>query len=38
LSAFCIHQAYEQRYGEAVSRHFYRLADRPNVFTDPLPF
>jgi hypothetical protein len=28
----------EQRYGAAVGRHFYRLAERPNVFTDPLPF
>jgi hypothetical protein len=28
----------EQRYGAAVRRHFYRLAERPNVFTDPLPF
>ena len=30
--------ALEQRYGAAVSQHFYRLADRPNVFTDLLPF
>ena len=28
----------EQRYGAAVSRHFYRFAERPNLFTDPLPF
>ena|SRR5437870_237142 len=28
----------EQRYGPAVSRHFYRLAEHPNIFTDPLPF
>ena len=28
----------ENQYGAAVSRHFYRLAARPNVFTDPLPF
>ena len=28
----------EQRFGVAVSRHFYRLTERPNVFTDPLPF
>ena len=27
----------EQRYGVAVSRHFYRLTERPNVFTDPFP-
>jgi len=28
----------EQRYGAAVSRLFYRFAERPNLFTDPLPF
>jgi hypothetical protein len=28
----------ERRYGAAVGRHFYRLAERPNLFTDPLPF
>jgi hypothetical protein len=28
----------EQRYGAAVSRHFYRLTERPNLFTDALPF
>jgi hypothetical protein len=28
----------EQRYGTTVSRHFYRYAERPNLFTDPLPF
>jgi hypothetical protein len=28
----------EQGHGTAVSRHFYRLEKRPNVFTDPLPF
>ena len=28
----------EQRCGAAVSRHFYRFAERPNLFTDPLPF
>ncbi len=28
----------EQRYGEAVSRHFYRFSERPNLFTDSLPF
>ena len=28
----------EQQYGEAVSRHFYRFAERPNLFTDSLPF
>jgi hypothetical protein len=28
----------EQRHGAAVSRHFYRFADRPNLFTDSLPF
>ena len=28
----------EQRYGAAVSRHFYRYGERPNLFTDPLPF
>ncbi len=27
----------EQRYGAGVGRHFYRLAERPNIFTDPLP-
>ncbi len=29
---------FEQRYGEAVGRRFYRFTDRPNLFTDPLPF
>jgi hypothetical protein len=28
----------ERRYGEAVGRRFYRLAERPNLFTDRLPF
>ena len=28
----------EQKYGVAVSRHFYRFAERPNLFTDSLPF
>jgi len=28
----------ETSHGPAVSRHFYRLAERPNVFTDTLPF
>ena len=28
----------EDRYRAAVSTHFYRLAERPNVFTDSLPF
>jgi hypothetical protein len=28
----------ERRYGEAVGRRFYRFSDRPNLFTDPLPF
>jgi hypothetical protein len=28
----------EQQYGMAVSRHFYRFAERPNLFTDPLSF
>jgi hypothetical protein len=28
----------ERRYGDAVSRRFYKLAARPNVFTDRLPF
>jgi hypothetical protein len=28
----------ERRYGEAVARRFYRLAERPNLFTDRLPF
>ena len=28
----------EQRYGAGVSRHFYRFTERPNLFTDPLPF
>ena len=28
----------EDRYGAAVSRHFYRLTERPNLFTDSLPF
>ena len=28
----------EQRYGPAVSRHFYRYTDSPNLFTDPLTF
>jgi hypothetical protein len=29
---------FEQRYGEAVGRRFYQYADRPNLFTDSLPF
>jgi hypothetical protein len=28
----------ERRYGEAVGRRFYKLAERPNLFTDQLPF
>jgi hypothetical protein len=28
----------ERRYGEAVGQRFYRLAERPNLFTDRLPF
>ncbi len=28
----------EQRYGATVSRLFYRFAERPNLFTEPLPF
>ena len=28
----------EQGYGAAVSRHFYRFKERPNLFTDSLPF
>ncbi len=28
----------EDRYGAAVSSRFYRLAERPNLFTDSLPF
>ena len=28
----------ERRYGEAVGRRFYRFSDRPNLFTDALPF
>jgi hypothetical protein len=30
--------ALERRYGEAVGHRFYKLAERPNVFTEPLPF
>jgi hypothetical protein len=30
--------AFEQRYGEVVGRHFYRITERPNLFTDSLPF
>lgn len=30
--------AFEQRYGEAVGKRFYRLTERPNLFTDPFPF
>jgi hypothetical protein len=29
---------FERRYGAAVGRRFYRLSERPNLFTDPLPF
>ena len=28
----------EKQYGPAVSQHFYQFADRPNLFTDTLPF
>jgi hypothetical protein len=28
----------ERRYGRAVGERFYRIATRPNLFTDPLPF
>lgn len=28
----------ERRYGKAVGQRFYRFSDRPNLFTDPLPF
>jgi hypothetical protein len=28
----------EQRYGAAVGKRFHRIAARPNLFTDPLPF
>jgi hypothetical protein len=28
----------EQRYGAAVGRRFYRITERPNLFTDSLPF
>jgi len=30
--------AFERQYGDAVKRHFYRIAERPNLFTDRLPF
>lgn len=30
--------AFESRYGEAVSKRFYKIAERPNLFTDQLPF
>lgn len=30
--------AFESQYGEAVSRRFYKIAERPNLFTDPLSF
>jgi hypothetical protein len=30
--------ALEKRYGDAVGKRFYVLQDRPNVFTEPLPF
>lgn len=29
---------FEQRYGEAVGKRFYRLTEHPNLFTDPFPF
>lgn len=30
--------AFESRYGEAVSKRFYKITERPNLFTDQLPF
>lgn len=30
--------AFESQYGEAVSKRFYKIAERPNLFTDELPF
>ena len=30
--------AFERQYGEAIARRFYRLTDKPNLFTDTLPF
>jgi hypothetical protein len=30
--------ALERQYGEAVGRRFYKIADRPNLFTDTLTF
>jgi hypothetical protein len=30
--------ALERQYGEAVGQRFYKFAERPNLFTDPLPF
>lgn len=31
-------EALELRYGSVLGQRFYKLADRPNLFTDPLPF
>jgi len=31
-------QALERRYGKQVEKHFYRIAGKPNLYTDPLPF
>ncbi len=28
----------EQQYGERVAERFYRIAEKPNLFTDPFPF
>lgn len=28
----------ERQYGEAVGRRFYKIADRPNLFTNPVQF
>jgi hypothetical protein len=28
----------EERYGDAIRQRFYRIAARPNIFTDALPF
>ena len=30
--------ALERQYGAAVNRRFFKFAERPNLFTDPLPF
>ncbi|QDU75037.1 hypothetical protein Pan97_20580 [Bremerella volcania] len=31
-------QALESEFGEAVDKHFYRLSDKPNLFTDQVNF